>query len=349
MLRAEYRRYLLHFKEPAITSRSTMRSKETFFIKIYDDADPSRFGIGECALFRGLSAEDTPDYEACLAEFCRNFDGTGELPAISSIRFGVESALADMAYRSGAIPTDALSFKINGLIWMGDKPSMYRRICDKLSAGFSCVKLKIGGINFEEELDLLNFIRSNFSASELELRLDANGAFSTDNALGNLERLSRFDIHSIEQPVKPRQWEAFADIIRRSPIPVALDEELIGCVSDTERNLLLDVLNPHYIILKPSLCGGFRAAEKWIASAVQRGIGWWATSALESNAGLTAIARWLSRYNVTLPQGLGTGALYTDNLPSVLEIKGEYLTVGADANVPTAGFVNTFFSETQNI
>lgn len=344
MLRAQYCRYLLDFKEPATTSRSTMRDKETFFVKIFDEAEPSRFGFGECALFRGLSAEDTPAYESELARICCSFDGRWHLSQFSSINFGFESALADMKYRSGALQCDKFSVRINGLIWMGDRHTMYDRICDKLDNGFRCIKLKIGGINFDEEVELLRFIRSRFSIADLELRLDANGSFTPADALERLDVLSGFGVHSIEQPIKPRQWDDMARIIERSPLPVALDEELIGCPADGEREKLLDALKPHYIILKPSLCGGFESADRWIAAASERGIGWWATSALESNVGLTAIARWLRKYSPSMPQGLGTGALYINNTPSALKTVGERLLVGADAGVPSSDYIDGLFA-----
>lgn len=344
MLRAQYCRYLLDFKEPATTSRSTMRDKETFFVKIFDEAEPSRFGFGECAVFRGLSAEDTPDYESELARICRSFDGRWHPSLFSSINFGFESALADMEYRAGVLPCDEFSVRINGLIWMGDRNAMYRRICDKLDKGFRCIKLKIGGINFDDEVELLRFIRSRFSYADLELRLDANGSFMPVDALRRLDILSAFSIHSVEQPIKPRQWNDMARIIKCSPVPVALDEELIGCWADGEREKLLDALKPHYIILKPSLCGGFESADRWITAASERGIGWWATSALESNVGLTAIARWLRKYSPVMPQGLGTGALYLNNTPSSLQTVGERLVVGSGSDLPSLKYIDELFT-----
>ena len=323
MLKLSYCRYFLNFKETAITSRSSMNEKETFFIKIFDEQNPEIFGIGECPLFRGLSAEDTPDYEAILSDFCKKASsGDKDISAPnSSISFGYESAICDLQNRiNNTFPSQDIYIPINGLIWMGDKQTMYRRICDKLDAGFRCIKLKIGGIDFEEEISLLDYIRTRFSVSDLELRLDANGAFSPDNALTRLSRLAKYGIHSIEQPIKQHQWADMQQIIRQSPIPIALDEELIGTWDDNSRASLLDSLHPHYIILKPALCGGFDSADKWIAEAEKRNIGWWATSALESNVGLAAITLWLASHKTSMPQGLGTGALYTNNFPSPLSV-----------------------------
>ena len=206
---------------------------------------------------------------------------------------------------------------------MGTKQEMCARIAEKLDAGFRCVKLKIGGINFDDEAELLANIRREFPSGSIELRLDANGAFTPQNALDRLNRLSEFDIHSIEQPIKSGQWEEMARLCRLSPIPIALDEELIGFHSDDFKTRLLDTISPAYIILKPSLCGGFEESDRWIELAENRNIGWWATSALESNIGLNAIAQWVARYNPTMPQGLGTGALYTNNFPSPLQLEGD--------------------------
>jgi len=329
MLQAEYRHISLRFKETAITSRSKMNSKETYVILLRDSDNPERYGIGECALFRGLSAEDTKDYEKLLAQACSS---PLDLPPVSSIRFGFESALADLTnggiqrFIKSSFTDGEKSITINGLVWMGDKRTMKKRIAQKLNQGFKCVKLKIGGISFEDEIELLRGIRNEFSSSDIELRLDANGAFDPQEALNKLERLAEFDIHSIEQPIKPRQWEKMANICELSPIPIALDEELIGYNGDGVKAEMLDTIKPSYIILKPSLCGGFEEADRWIALSKERGIGWWASSALESNIGLNAIAQWVSKYEPAIPQGLGTGALYVDNFPSPLCLQGDQLS-----------------------
>lgn len=323
-MRLEYTRYELAFREPATTSRATMLTKETYFIRVSDPAVTGGSVVSEVPLFRGLSAEDTPQFERLLADYCRDFTGS-QKPWCSSLSFGIEAA-RDAVARLDDPVTSPLRIPINGLVWMGDKRTMYQRIRAKLDAGFRCVKLKIGGIDFADELDLLRFIRREFGSSDLELRVDANGAFSPSDALEKLKRLSDFELHSIEQPIKPGQWDAMRRLTAMTPVPIALDEELIGAWNvrpDSEMAELLDSICPQYIILKPSLCGGFDAADRWISLAQERGIGWWATSALESNVGLTAITLWLSKYNTTMPQGLGTGALYTNNFPSPLHLEGD--------------------------
>lgn len=354
MIKARYARYVLHFKEPAITSRQTMTEKETFFITLRDEDYPSLLGIGEAALFRGLSSDDLPDYEESLSSLCRDInDGTVEIVRdsdgaysignyvhrCSSIMFGLESALTDININAGHCPPSMVPWEsgesfitINGLVWMGDSARMLRRINEKLDAGFKCIKLKIGGIDFYEELRLLSYIRTRFDSDRLMIRLDANGAFSLENALYRLNELAAYDIHSIEQPVRAGQWEAMASICAESPIPVALDEELIGSYSLDYKRRLLDSIRPQMIILKPSLCGGLSAARQWCDEADRRGIKWWYTSALESNVGLNAIAREVSalavegRQCALWPQGLGTGTLYTDNIPYPLHLDGDRLS-----------------------
>lgn len=325
MLQAAYAPYRLLFRETAITSRQKMNVKETFLLRL---SDGLKSAIGEVPLFHGLSAEDTPDYENLLAGFCRSVGGT-DIP--SSVRFGFETASAALASGSQESLFDTTwsrgesGIRINGLIWMGDRRTMARRIREKLDGGFRCVKLKIGGIDFADELALLRYIRSEFGSDDIELRLDANGAFSPANAYDRLGYLSELGIHSIEQPIKAGQWDAMAEICAKSYIPIALDEELIGVRSDEEKKNMLDAIRPAYIILKPALCGGLAESDRWIEIATGRGIGWWATSALESDLGLNAIAQWVSRYDLQMPQGLGTGRLYSNNFPSPLELRGEEL------------------------
>lgn len=313
-----------------------MKVKDTYFVRVFDPRIPEIHGVGECPLFKGLSAEDNDGYEAVLAHTCRAVSYATsvaeiELPEVSSIRFGFEMALNDYAsggcrrffdspWADGTSPQ-----QINGLVWMGDRDTMAARIRQKLDAGFRCVKLKIGGIDFDQELGLLRLIREEFGPSQIELRLDANGAFTPGNALERLEQLAVYGIHSIEQPVKPGQREALAEICRKSPIPVALDEGLIGFHDGEWKDRLLCDVRPQYIILKPALCGGFQQASEWIETARRHGIGWWATSALESNLGLDAIGQWVSCHNPAMPQGLGTGQLYTNNLPSPVTLDGQYI------------------------
>ena len=342
-MKVSWQRHTLRFRERAITSRDSMTEKPTWFVRIESQQLPGGCSVGEAAMFKGLSRENTPDFENRLDTACRMAsecatieEAMQSLPEISSIRFGFESALL----RCGLYPTSGKEARwlggkegitTNGLVWMGDKATMRRRIREKLDSGFHCVKLKIGGIGFEDEIELLSDIRREFSPSDIELRLDANGGFTPANALERLGRLSEYGIHSLEQPIKPGQWDDMRRICALSPIDIALDEELIGFTSTEEKTRMLDAVSPRYIILKPSLCGGFREAEEWISLAVERGIGWWATSALESNIGLEALGRWTASLQPTMPQGLGTGNLYTNNTPSRLEMRGERLWLASTA------------------
>lgn len=273
-MKAQWAPYTLDFKEEAITSRARMRRKQTYFLRLTDDKDLTR--IGEVPLFQGLSAEDSPHFEHQLAQVCTSLTASESTlekrpdTGLSSVNFGLESA---------RFPTSAAGpITINGLVWMGSKRQMFLRLRRKLESGFRCVKLKIGGIDFAQELELLRYVRRQFSPAELELRLDANGAFTPANAMERLERLSEFQPHSIEQPIRAAQLEAMALLCLKSPVPIALDEELIGTRSDAEKVQLLDAIRPQYIILKPALCGGFAHADRWIALAAERGIGWWATN-----------------------------------------------------------------------
>lgn len=325
MLKAEWAPYRLIFNFEARTSRQVMTYKDTYFVRVRDLEHPEICEIGECALFRGLSADDRSDYEEVLAHAC--LDPVAALDnQYSSIRFGFETALGRLRsdnHGRNSWLEGKCGIPINGLVWMGDKATMRSRIQEKLEAGFRIIKLKIGGINFNDEIDLLREVRSIFSNDTLEIRLDANGAFTPENALERLDTLSKFHIHSLEQPIKAGQIEAMTDICRKSSVPIALDEELIGVRTDDKSAGLLSKIRPAYIILKPSLCGGFKATQTYITSAEKLGIGWWLTSALESNVGLAAIGRWLTDYhNINMPQGLGTGLLYTNNIDSPLEMRG---------------------------
>jgi O-succinylbenzoate synthase len=320
-LKATCHKYILDFKSPSGTSRGIMTKKETWFI-ILENGDKK--GIGECGILRGLSVDDRPDYEEKLQWTCRNihlgkdllWESLLEFP---SIQFGVE-----MAFQSLASETPFLLFPsnftngtesilINGLVWMGEEAFMKQQIETKLAAGYRCIKLKIGAINFETELQLLGFIRKHFSPDQVEIRVDANGAFSVSEALTKLQQLSKFHLHSVEQPIRPNNQIAMKDLCNKAAFPIALDEELIGVFTLEEKKQLLQNIKPQYIILKPSFVGGFRGAQEWISIAEKFGIGWWITSALESNIGLNAIAQWTYLQNNSMPQGLGTGALYTNN------------------------------------
>lgn len=238
------------------------------------------------------------------------------------MRFGFESAISQLGGYDVSFPP----IRINGLIWMGSAAQMVARVEDKLRQGFNCLKLKIGGIDWDNELAIIDSIRQRFSPEQLELRLDANEAFSLDLAYSRLAQLAPYSIHSIEQPIKRGRWAEMTQLCADSPIPIAFDEELIGVTPDDDKQRLLSTTKPQYIIIKPSLCGGFAEADRWIAHAEKLGIGWWATSALESDVGLAAIAQWVSRYHIDMPQGLGTGQLYRNNITSPLELVGQYLT-----------------------
>ena len=332
MLKAYFKKHTLNFKEPGGTSRGILSTKDSWYIIVYALDDPQLSGIGECSIIRGLSIDDRVDFEQKLQQVCDDIlnwqywleEGLFEFP---SIRFGLEMAIKDIMEEGTCIPFPSEftagndSIPINGLVWMGDYNTMRTRIIEKIDAGFRCVKLKVGAINFEDEVRLLQLIREDFGNDEIELRLDANGAFSHDEALEKLKILSTFNIHSVEQPIKAGQWEAMAEICYKSPISVALDEELIGVHNNEEIRKMLEVIAPQYIIIKPGLLGGWGQSGTFIREAENQNIGWWVTSALESNIGLNAIAQWTYTLNNPMPQGLGTGQLFTNNIPSPLVIE----------------------------
>jgi o-succinylbenzoate synthase len=328
-MKATYHRYILDFKRPSGTSRGVLTQKETWFLILNEDG---KRGIGECGILRGLSFDDRPEYEEKLEWVCKNIhlpqnEIHEALKNYPSIQFGLEQARLSLQSDSPfhLFPSDFVfaesPININGLVWMGDKDFMLEQIEQKLKDGFSCIKMKIGAIDFETEIELLHFIRNRFTDEDVELRVDANGAFAFEDAMAKLEQLAALDIHSIEQPIKPNQLQGMANLCRKTPLPIALDEELIGIVDYTKREELLQTVQPQYIILKPSLVGGFAESEHWIALAEKYGIGWWITSALESNVGLNAIAQWTYTLGSELPQGLGTGSLFTNNLESPLEVQ----------------------------
>lgn len=328
---------LLHFKQPAGTSRGVYTTRRIWLLTVEHDG---RTAIGECAPLPQLSCDDIPDYEAVLRRFCDIIEATGSIPYdemrnYPSMLFGVETALAQLSRTDGLLYDTPFShgeegIPINGLVWMGTHDEMLSRLKEKLALGFRCVKLKIGAIDFAKELDLIQHIRKHFSREEVELRVDANGGFTPDVALERLQELARYDIHSIEQPIMAHQWSEMAQLCKLSPLPIALDEELIGVNSTDEKIRLLDTIKPQYIILKPSLHGGVAGTREWIALANERGIGSWITSALESNIGLNAIAQLAADIygsKITMPQGLGTGMLFTDNIPMPLEIRNDCLWI----------------------
>lgn len=326
---------LLHFKQPAGTSRGIYTTRDVWYIVLIDTTNSSHYGVGECAPLPDLSCDALPNYEAILKEACKQFVDTGcfdreALRPYPSILFGLETAWAHYQAQSIQLWQTPYSqgkegIPINGLIWMGNFDEMYRRIEEKMQQGFRCIKLKIGAINFEKELELLAHIRQHFSADQITLRVDANGAFSPSEALDKLQRLSEYHIHSIEQPIRAGQWEEMNRLCKSTPIPIALDEELIGVNNRNDKIALLESIRPQYIILKPSLHGGICGSLEWIELATQYGIGYWITSALESNIGLNAIAQWTATLCPTLPQGLGTGMLFTDNIDFPLHIQGDCL------------------------
>jgi o-succinylbenzoate synthase len=328
-MQATYQKYILNFKRPSGTSRGILKTKETWFIILNDN---EKQGIGECGILRTLSVDDRPDYEEKLKWACQNIHlGTvvllKELYEFPSIQFGLEQAFLSLQSHTmfDLFPSEFTkgnqAIPINGLVWMGDKEFMKTQIKEKLATGFSCIKMKIGAIDFKTEMELLTSIRKEFSSNEIELRVDANGGFDPNNALEKLKRLSELEIHSIEQPIKQGQFEEMASLCEKTPLPIALDEELIGVFSVTKKQEMLQTIQPQYIILKPSLVGGFKGGKEWIEKAESHNVGWWVTSALESNVGLNAIAQWTFTLNSNMPQGLGTGGLYTNNIESPLEIE----------------------------
>jgi O-succinylbenzoate synthase len=347
-MRIEIIKYKLDFKFKAETSRGSMTSKDTYFIVLRDEENPEFFGLGECSPLPGLS----PDLEGDINEVfehCRSAISGLEKPGFDQLKtmisgnypavlFGLETALMDLLnggqriiyknqFVNGHIP-----ISINGLVWMGKKDEMLKRIDEKINEGYRCIKIKIGAIKFEEELELLRHIRSNFSKEEMTIRLDANGAFSQRDVISYLDQLQKFDIHSIEQPIGAGDWKAMQEVCKNTPIPVALDEELIGLLGAGEKSDLLDEINPQYIVLKPSLVGGLRESEEWIQLAAQRAIGWWITSALESNVGLNAIAQFTANQKIEMPQGLGTGQLFENNISSPLKIENARLIYDPDSS-----------------
>jgi o-succinylbenzoate synthase len=329
MILASYKKYILNFKQASGTSRGILKTKETWFLILNSNR---KQGVGECGVFRGLSVDDKPNYEDKLKWVCTNIhlgliDLLKELFEYPSIQFGLEMAFKSLESQTpfelfpSKFTQGKDSMSINGLIWMGSEAFMKQQIKDKIDEGFSCIKLKIGAINFQTELDLLKSIRKEFSSKDMELRVDANGAFSASEALEKLKILSDFNLHSIEQPIKQGQIESMAKLCKETPLPIALDEELIGVFTVTKKQELLQIINPQYIILKPSLVGGFKGSDEWITCAKQSNIGWWITSALESNVGLNAIAQYTYTKHSSLPQGLGTGGLFTNNFDCPLQVK----------------------------
>ena len=332
-MKATSKKYTLKFIRPAGTSRGVYTTKNSWFIYLTENG---KTGVGECSLLKGLSIDDRPDFEAKLEDVCRSInagsfnldDSFFEFPAI---RFGLETALLDLENGGNGIlfPSEFTKGKAgiitNGLIWMGNSKYMQKQIAEKLDKGFSCIKLKIGSLDWAIEKALIETMRKHFPATQLTIRVDANGAYTPEQAPTILVQLADLGVHSIEQPIKAQQWDEMAVLCQNTPVPIALDEELIGIYPLEKKKTLLQTIKPQFIILKPGLLGGFKASDEWISLAEEMNIDWWATSALESNIGLNAIAQWTATKNNLLPQGLGTGLLFSNNIESPLTLHGEKL------------------------
>lgn len=349
-LHVDYLKHTLDFRFEAGTSRGVLKHHDAYFLRVTDDEHPGRFGLGEASPLPGLSM-DFPDFEANLQKVCNLFNKLDlevfpwnlnllveqlvdkRLPAL---RFGLETALLDLLNGGRRVVFDnefshgKRRLPINGLVWMGDRAAMEQQVEEKLRAGFTTLKLKVGAIDFDQECDLLAGIRARFSPEQITLRVDANGAWTPGDAPHKLHELARFDLHSVEQPIQPRQPDALAELCRTSPVPVALDEELIGVNDYMEKFKLLKAVNPPFLILKPTLLGGFHGCREWIELANRLKIKWWLTSALESNVGLNAIGQFAAEFQNALPQGLGTGQLYDNNVPAPLRVEDGHLRYQPD-------------------
>ena len=333
-MKAIFEKKTFQFKVPSGTSRGVLTEKHSWLITIFNQ---NKKGIGECSIIPGLSPDfiDFKQYEIKLLEVCTRIEYFSnhleELKDYPSILFGVETGLLNMNHNTpmvffqNSFTKGELKIPINGLVWMGSSSFMLYQVNEKIKEGYKCIKIKVGAINFEQECEVIKSIRNVFSEKEIEIRLDANGAFSESEVFDKLEYLSRFGIHSIEQPIKQGNWELMKEIVEKSPIPIALDEELIGVTSLEDKRLLLETIRPNYIILKPSLHGGLVGTTEWIQCTKEVGIQWWITSALESNIGLSAICQFVSEFCLDLPQGLGTGSLYTNNINSNLVVSNGYI------------------------
>lgn len=329
----------LHFKSPAGTSRGVYHTRKIYLVTFRSTQNPALEGVGECAPLPILSMDDITDYVSRLETFCVETAREGQIPfddmrGYPSMLFGLESAMAQIRANGSTALYDTpfaqgqQGIPINGLVWMGTYEEMMQMAEEKIRAGFTCLKFKIGGIRFEDEIEIIRGVRQRFGKDVLQIRLDANGAFSASDALHKIEQLSAFDIHSLEQPIPAGMWQEMRHICQQTAIPIALDEELIRVCRSEDKKSMLDTIRPHYLVLKPTLHGGIRGTEEWIDLAHERQIKTWITSALESNIGLNAIAHLTARlYSapITIPQGLGTGQLFTDNIDMPLRIIGDKL------------------------
>ena len=359
-LKMNFSTHVLDFRFDAGTSRGIMRTRKTWFVKIFDTERPGIYGIGECAPLAGLSPEDLSQMDFELERLAKKISELSIThfreealekvqkltdPDFPSIRFGIETAILDLLNGGNHIifhnefSEGKHKLPINGLIWMGDKDFMSKQVEEKLGAGFTCIKMKVGAIELEEELALLKVIRK-VGGSKLDLRIDANGAFPNNEVFKILKRFETLGLHSVEQPIMPRQPEAMSLVCEKSSIPIALDEDLIGVHSTADKIELLSYVKPQYIVIKPSLVGGLLATREWIRLAEERQIGWWITSALESNVGLNAIAQLTANYTVTIPQGLGTGQLYHNNIPSPLVIREGFIHYDKSLSWDMAALLN---------
>lgn len=331
-------RHRLEFKIPGGTSRGVLRHKDSWLIQI---STGDKHGIGECSIIEGLSPESPQVVQNIFEEIPQYLEKGKEFllqryTKAPAVQFAIEMAFSGLDSHHPLLHFDTQfvhhqqMIPINGLIWMGDIENMMAQLEQKINLGFSCIKIKVGAIDFESECDFLHRIRKRYHSSDIELRLDANGAFQPEDAMQKLSRLSEYKIHSIEQPIAPGQWDEMATLCKSTPIPIALDEELIGVKSESDKENVIQHINPQYIIIKPSLVGGWQGADQWVSIAEKHAVGWWATSALESNIGLNAIAQWVSTKQISMPQGLGTGGLFTNNIDTPLYLRGQ--NMGFDLN-----------------
>lgn len=331
-------RHQLQFKAPGGTSRGVLRHKDSWLIQI---SKGDQYGIGECSIIEGLSPESPQIVQNILEEIPQFLNEGKEFllqrySKAPAVQFAIEMAFSGLNSHHPLLHFDTpfvhqqQMIPINGLIWMGDVETMMTQLEQKIKLGFSCIKIKVGAIDFESECNFLAQIRKRFHSSDLTLRLDANGAFQPEVVMQKLNRLSEYNIHSIEQPIAPGQWKEMVTLCKTSPIPIALDEELIGINSNQKKVDLIQEIKPQYIILKPSLVGGWQGADQWVSIAEKHAVDWWVTSALESNIGLNAIAQWASTKQINRPQGLGTGGLFTNNIDTPLYLRGQ--NMGFDSN-----------------
>lgn len=333
-MRLQFAPYILKFKEPAGTSRGVLTEKPTCYMRLFDENNPSRYGVGEAAVFPGLSPEADDRFFYKLMELQANvrLGRSTDLSHFPSLQFGFEQCIRDFTggcngiYYPSQFVAGIQSIQINGLVWMGNREEMMERMEKKLEEGFSCIKFKIGAIDWKSEIDMIETVRKRYDRDRVEIRVDANGAFDMDHALPRLKHLADLDVHSIEQPIKAGQPLMMRFLCQVSPLPIALDEELIGKFSMEEKARTLDAIHPQYIVIKPTLTGGYSGAEEWIKLAEERNIGWWITSSLESNIGLNALAQWTATLDNKMPQGLGTGALFTNNLDAPICLEGDKLS-----------------------